>query len=98
VSTLALFGPFIFMLAGAVLLFLLSKRARRMSSRERNAVVTAIFGLFLCGKYTLLIDQSDKWVRVSLEWIWVIGIGGMMVMLAYANLGSAKREANSATR
>jgi hypothetical protein len=53
---------------------------RRLSSKRRNAAATAAFGLFLCGRYAALI-QSDA------NWIFTLGVGFLMFLLAYNNLG-----------
>ena len=79
----------IFIIAGSGVVLLLSLRHRRLSSKERSATATAAFGLLLCGRYAALIHNPTNWV-------FAIGVGGMMLHLAYYNLGFADEQQVSA--
>ena len=84
-------GPFIFIGAGFVLMVLMQRRTDRLQQRERTAIITAVFGLFLCGRYALKIDPSHGMLQVVGDWIWVTCIAVLMVSLAHSSLGFAKR-------
>lgn len=75
-------GELIFMIGGAMVALLLMIRMRRLSGKERNAAVTAAVGLFLCGRYAALIQTAASW-------IFAVGVGVMMFVLAYNSLGFA---------
>ena len=70
----------IFIIGGLAVVLLLVLRMRRLSSKERNTAATAAVGLFLCGRYAALIHND-------LNWLFVGGVGFMMFLLAYNNLG-----------
>lgn len=76
-------AEFAFIVVGAIIALVLMLRARGLDGRQRNAVVAATFGFFLCGRYAALIDGAPNWV-------FVISCAGIMGALAYNNLGFTK--------
>lgn len=95
VSVFAVIGPFVFALVGLVLVILLYQRKNQLSRQERNAVVTASMGLFLCGRYALTIHYAHDVLRFVLDWLWVTAIAAMMISLARSNLGKSLRRNTS---
>lgn len=73
--------------AGATIVLMLIARGRDLSGDERNAVVTAVFGLFLCGRYI-------EHVGGVLDWVTAIATAAMMILLAHRNLGFDKAAGN----
>ena len=81
-------GEIVFVVSGALIIVIMMLRCRRMDQKQRNAVVTAVFGLFLCARYAALINNISSWV-------FVIACAGAMSLLAYHNLGFEKGEQTS---
>jgi len=81
---LNLIGQLGFTIGGATIVLLLAWRARGLLPRERNAVATAVFGLFLCGRYSAVIENDSG--RAVFDWVFTSGVAGLMILLAFNNL------------
>jgi len=68
-----------FAILGLIVVLLLCIRMRRLSERARGAAATAAFGLFLSARYSALIHGAANWM-------FTIGVGLLMALLAYNNL------------
>jgi hypothetical protein len=69
-----------FILSGLAVAILLLLRNRRLNQRDAGAAATAAFGLFLCGRYAALTHGGANWM-------FTVGVGFMMALLAYNSLG-----------
>jgi hypothetical protein len=67
-----------FLIVGVLVIVVFCFRMRRLGERDRTAVVTAAFGLFLCARYSALIHDTASWV-------FVVGVGFLMGLLAYSS-------------
>ena len=59
---------------------LLGRRKLRLTTKDRNSTVTAVFGLMLCGRYAAFVHNP-------FDWVFIIAVGCLMLQHAYNSLG-----------